>query len=497
MSGRQLKWLTVGLFASGSVGLLALSATMSAAPALADTLAGFGSGGFHGGDGFNGDTALAMGPSGFPVPAPTYVDAANNLYIQTFDPGATPQPLTTPEGLYPITGVKSLTLDPSVAQGEATLNNAIMQQIGEGNHVDVFGFSQSSTISSLEMSQLHSEDPTAPLNFILVGDPNNPDGGMLERFVGASIPSFGVTASGATPSDLYPTEIITNEYDGFADFPRYPINLLSDLNAYLGILFEHATYLNESLTNVTDLGTYGDTTYYMVAAESLPLLDLLRWIPGGNPLADLLQPDLSILVNLGYGSIYDGWDPGNPSIPTPFGLFPTNLNWGDVLTALVQGIPQGISKAITDIQSGQWTDYSSLQQLLDAAHTFGLTPSDTPTLGELLGAAATYFNGDVPVTPIDWSSPTDIVNGLTSVLSTDISTLLPTADTALALAVSLPNYDASLFVSGLEAGNLLAAIGDPIAADIGVLPLPIGLEAAVLGEALATTGYELIGGLIP
>ncbi|HZE14511.1 MAG TPA: PE family protein, partial [Mycobacterium sp.] len=90
-----------------------------------------------------------------------------------------------------------------------------------------------------------------------------------------------------------------------------------------------------------------------------------------------------------------------------------------------------------------------------------------------------------------------IINGLTSVASTDIATALPTADLALALGVSLPNYDASLFVDGLEAGNLLAAIGNPIAADVGILPLPIGLEAAVIGEAFATTAYDLLGGLIP
>jgi hypothetical protein len=54
-----------------------------------------------------------------------------------------------------------------------------------------------------------------------------------------------------------------------------------------------------------------------------------------------------------------------------------------------------------------------------------------------------------------------------------------------------------LFEQGLESGNLLAAIGDPRAADIGILPLPIGLDAAVLGEALATTAYDLIDGFIP
>ena len=59
---------------------------------------------------------------------------------------------------------------------------------------------------------------------------------------------------------------------------------------------------------------------------------------------------------------------GHPAdVPTPFGLFPTDLNPTDVFNALVQGIPEGISKAIADIKWGQWTDYSSLQGLLGAA----------------------------------------------------------------------------------------------------------------------------------
>lgn len=52
-----------------------------------------------------------------------------------------------------------------------------------------------------------------------------------------------MTLYGATPSDtIYPTNIYTLEYDGWADFPRYPLNLLSDLNAELGIAFVHGQY---------------------------------------------------------------------------------------------------------------------------------------------------------------------------------------------------------------------------------------------------------------
>ena len=451
------------------------------------------------------DVALIMGPSGFPIPPPTYLNAVNNLYIQVFHPGATPVPLTTPEGLYPITGVNTLKINNSVTQGVATLNNAILQQVSAGNHVDVFGYSQSSTVSSLLMSQLAAEHvPSSDVSFILVGDPSNPNGGFLERFVGVSAPSFGLTASitGATPSNLYPTSIYTKEYDGFADFPQYPINLLSDLNAFAGIAFDHTAYVDitpQQISGATNLGTFGNTTYYMIPTNNLPLLEPLRWIPFGNPLADLLQPDLTVLVNLGYGSTTQGWSPGPPNVPTPFGLFPTNINPATVGTALAQGIPVGVTNAISDLQAGHLTNYSALRGLLDDAFTFGLTPSEHPTLSQLLGAVATFFNGDVPTTPITpGSSPSDVVNVLTSVASTDVSIVDPALNTALALGVSLPADDAGLFLNNLATGNLLAAVGDPIAADVALLPLLAAFGVVLpIGEALATTGYELVGGLIP
>ena len=78
------------------------------------------------------------------------------------------------------------------------------------------------------------------------------------------------------------------------------------------------------------LDTVGDTltNYYMIPVDDLPLLDPLRLIPVvGNPLADLLQPDMKVLVDLGYGSITDGWSQGPANVPTPFELFPTDINW--------------------------------------------------------------------------------------------------------------------------------------------------------------------------
>lgn len=115
--------------------------------------------------------------------------------------------------------------------------------------------------------------------------PALPMGGLLERFdvpagTSPSVPSLGVTFGGATP-DLYPTDVYTLEYDGFADFPQYPIDPFSDLNALSGIFYQHLTYMDltsEQIPNAIPLETAGDalTDYYMIPVENLPLLDPLR-----------------------------------------------------------------------------------------------------------------------------------------------------------------------------------------------------------------------------
>jgi PE-PPE domain len=215
----------------------------------------------------------------------------------------------------------------------------------------------------------------------------------------------------------------------------------------------------------------GDTLthYYMIPAANLPLLDPLRLVPIiGDPLADLMQPDLTVLVNLGYGSITDGWSPGPANVPTPFGLFPTNINLIDVLTALANGAQQGIADALNDLRTPTLLDTSSLSGILATLHTFGLTNSNNPSLLDLLAAVSTYANGDVPVT-----STGGILDTLTSAVSTDLAVGLPIADTAVALGVTLPAYDAQLFASQLAAGNLLNAIGLPIAADVALAPFAL------------------------
>jgi hypothetical protein len=478
-------------------------------------------------------TALIMGTSGNPDPPPSYLAAIDQLYLEPRGFDGTTQLLITPEALYPFTGVKSLPFDTSEAQDQQILDAAILNQIAAGgvsaeNPIVVWGWSQSSDISGLAMPQLTAQGvPSDDVHFVLTGDANNPDGGVLDRFavdgLSPTVPSLGIPFGEGTPADLYPTDIYTNEYDGAADFPRYPIDFLSDLNAGLGIIFDHILYpvdTPEQIQNAIQLPTsVADTLtdYYMIP-EDLPLLEPLRFIPViGNPLADLLQPDLAVLVNLGYGSTTQGWDPGYADVTTPLGFLPPLSVLEQVPEALVQGAQQGITAAIDDLQDPEnyqiipsILDNGFINQAIDVSHLLGYTDAtdlssllDYPSLQDaipnLLDVAQKALAGfaGFPISDVNLlSSPTDLLDDLASTVSADYASVLPVADAVTALLTSLPTYDADVFASQLQDGNLLGAIGDPIAADLVLIPTALIFAAAAPVEAAVGTLVNVVD-LIP
>ena len=272
-------------------------------------------------------TALVFGPSGVPIPPLQYVGAADTLYLQPLGFTGTSQSSFIPDAFYPLTGVKSLGAVTSLGQDQQIMVSDIEGQIAAGgvspeNPVVVFGYSQSSDAASQIMSELAQQGvPSDDVHFVLVGDPQNPNGGFVNTFDSpagntAAFTPFDQSFEPATPSDLYPTDIYTLEYDGFADFPHYTTNLLSDLNAYLGVFLEHFLYLDITPAQIDSaillpgseaLTGEGLTDYYLIPSAGLPILEPLLLIPGiGQPLYDLLEPDTQILVNLGYGSITEG-----------------------------------------------------------------------------------------------------------------------------------------------------------------------------------------------
>src|SRR5271155_5913630 len=516
MSDSTRRWLGLGLVATA--GALGLTPMMNPTVAHAD----------------GADIGLVIGASGVPIPGPLYVAAANGQYLDnefthlypdlTFygatstvpsDIGFYGEGVFTPEGLYPLTGagVHQLLLNyptaddgfpalsSSVGQGMAILESTIAADQAAGDASTVFGYSQSSTIASYVMQQLDPDGTpqTGALDpqFLLVADPSNPNGGALERFAGFEptsgppvsdplyLPSLGFVFDSATPSDDYVTNIYSLEYDGFADFPRYPLNFLSDLNAFLGIAMLHGTYLNgfepgnggpsaEEIANATLLpgsaadGTADSLTNYYMIDETAPLVSLLP-----KSLQDLLGPDLTYLINLGYGDGSLGYsvDADSPAnVATPFGLFP-DVSLSTVLSTLATDTEDGITALENDPTA--WTS------LLEP----GLSGQ---TLTELLSEL-----GTVAANPA--ASFTDLVDAISSAASTAYSTLLPLADIVNSLVTSLPAYDVSLFTDNLSNGDILDALGLPIAANTGMDTLFAGFAFAVIAHAATQISADFSG----
>ncbi|MCQ4361635.1 PE-PPE domain-containing protein [Mycobacterium gordonae] len=429
-------------------------------------------------------TAVFIGPTGVPIPPPEYATLANLLYVHANNPNQALPILYTPEELYPITGVKSLTLNQSVSEGLTILGNYVQNQIANGP-VTVFGYSQSAIISSLYMQQLAAQGfPVSPadLNFVLVGNEMNPNGGMLARFPNLTLPTLGLDFYGATPSNTpYDVAIYTQEYDGFADFPRYPLNFISDLNAVVGIATVHTKYLsltpaqvNSAVQLPTSPGYYengGKSYYYMIPTEELPLLMPLRAVPVvGNPLAALIEPNLEVIVNLGYGDPNYGYSTSYADVQTPFGLFP-EVSPSTLVDAFANGTRQGIQDFHTELQA------------------LAAQPIEFPTFTPPQPA-------DLMATLAKLPSPEKVVNTAATVISTDYAVLLPAADTALAFATSLPLYDSQLFLEQLVQGNIVNAIGYPIAADVGLVTIAGIVQFLVISKAISQNISD-IRALIP
>lgn len=297
-------------------------------------------------------TALMMGGTGEPILSDRVLAIIDSAYIRPIFGPNNPVAQYTPEQWWPFIG--NLSLDQSIAQGVTLLNNGINAELQNGHDVVVFGYSQSAAVATNEIRALMALPPgQAPdpsrLAFTLIGNINNPNGGVLERYVGLYLPFLDMSFNGATPPDSpYQTYMYTGQYDGYAHNPQYPLNILSDLNAFMGIRWVHNAYpftaaeVANAVPLPTSPGYTGNTHYYMFLTQDLPLLQPIRAIPFvGTPIAELIQPDLRVLVDLGYGY-------GYADVPTPASLF-APINPIAVASALATGTVQGPQAALVSI----------------------------------------------------------------------------------------------------------------------------------------------------
>ncbi len=203
---------------------------------------------------------------------------------------------------------KTLGMDASIAVATAGIVNAVQNAVGP---VVVAGFSQGAVAvahAKQVLMSLPSRPSPANLSFITIGDPAGP-GGIL-GVLPFRVPILDLSPITA-PDTPYDSVIVNGEYDGWADFPDRPWNLVSVANAALGIVYVHGRY--ETVPGGLDISTVpaanitttinnlgGRTTKYLLPTAQLPLVQPLRDIGIPESIVSAVEKPLKAIVDAGY-----------------------------------------------------------------------------------------------------------------------------------------------------------------------------------------------------
>jgi hypothetical protein len=265
------------------------------------------------------------------------------------------------------------TYNASRAQGLAALESLIAAD--HDSAPVIFGFSQGANIGTQYKRQFNQQyQDSAPGSavpqptFVFIGNVNRPNGGLFDRFPGFTLPIADATFDGATPTHTAgaaPGQIttydISGQYDFFSDFPTYPLNLLADVNAFIGLFAVHTNYgdigVLDALGRLANGGYldmsqavlqdhYGDTAYYLIPARRLPLLAPLQLLGVPDPILAVLDAPLRVLVEAGYDRTI------SPGVPLTAQWVPS-LDPAQVLTNFLTAIPTGIDDGLQEIGLGR------------------------------------------------------------------------------------------------------------------------------------------------
>jgi hypothetical protein len=363
--------------------------------------------------------ALMMGGTTMPTPSEFWQDTIITDYIDPATGGNyTPVLVPTPES-----GAST-----SLPVGLADLQAAMAQQPANQPYL-VEGYSQSAQIAIDEKVDLmQSGSPPPDVTFLLLGSGNRPDGGFLERFSGLVIPgATGFDFNGAEPTDAgIPTIDIANQYDGNADFPEYPINVVADLNALLGFIYQHAGYgdgplpeevpaiwppsepLSGPFASEYVLGSTetvkqvdGDTTFYFIPTTDMPLLDPLRSLGVPESVLNIFQPALQVIVEAGYDRSIPFGD------PTPAELIPS-IDPVTFTLEFANGVVQGADNAF-ELFGAQLPGFTELESFFTSAESWSEADIGVP-YDQVVSELNNDFDPFTVFTEVEGPLGTDIEN---------------------------------------------------------------------------------------
>jgi diacyltrehalose acyltransferase len=200
----------------------------------------------------------------------------------------------------------ALNSDKALADGVKQARIALRQTDGK---VVIIGESMGAMVAARVAIEL-AAGPDAPstddVRVILIAPP---EAGVAEYFrAGTFIPILNYRVKRVAWSP-YPTTIVIGEYDGWADPPDRPWNLLASANALMGIVYVHgfpiaATDPDDvppgNVTTIPGTTEHGPITTLLVPTRNLPLTQLFRDLGVPDELVDEVDAVLRPVIDSAY-----------------------------------------------------------------------------------------------------------------------------------------------------------------------------------------------------
>jgi PE-PPE domain len=237
------------------------------------------------------------------------------------------------------------------------------------------GWGAGQTGTALAIMQANDDPAMDNLTLVVLDNNSNRAGGGFWTTYWMFAPLL-LTSAEPTPSDLnVPVVDVAYEYNINSDAPTYPINLLADANSLVAYVYGYgaqstAPVPQEALDEAQNAGPNtqhyhyvvapdgtvvdkipvdGDITYVTFQSDGLPLVRPLRMIPGGDIVADAVEPTLTELVNLGYQDSKP--IPDDPGKTRPVGLLPPLSQTVSTVNQLPGAVQEGAQAAQEDLSS--------------------------------------------------------------------------------------------------------------------------------------------------
>lgn len=269
------------------------------------------------------------------------------------------------------------------------------------------GWGAGQTGLALASMQANNDSALNNVKLVILDNNTNRAGGGFWTTYWMFAPLLGTSAA-PEPSDVsIPVVDTAYEYNINSDAPTYPLNVVADANALAAYAYGYGAQSSapmpaEALAAqptdpvhyhyvVAPDGTYtksevpGNVTYVTFTTDRLPLVRPLLLLPGGDIVADAVEPALTDIVNAGYQDNQP--IPQDPTKTRPVGLLPPASDMTGTLGALPGDIQAGVTKAAgtaradlsspTTLVTGPLDEASSTAKIV----TGNLTTSSLSTTG--------------------------------------------------------------------------------------------------------------------